>query len=332
MKHKNSTRPSSSKNAGHYKVTNWKEYNSSLIRRGDITLWFSPNAKLMFTSNKKKKKRGGQLQYTHLYIEICCMIRKLYNLAFRQTQGTISSIIRLSRVTVGIPCYTQICRRMKSLKIHADIKKRHKQGESIHIVVDSTGAKVYGEGEWKVRQHGWGKHRTWRKIHLGINPDTGEILCHELTTNSIHDADMAEPLLQQVSPKIKIRSMLGDGGYDKSKVYKTLEKRKIIPIIPPQKNARIIRHGNYPGKPHARDKNLRYIRKHGRVKWKRQMQYHKRSLVETTMFRFKTTFSGQLRSRTIERQKVEVAIACKMLNRMVQCGMPETEKITLKAA
>lgn len=326
--YKKATRKANSR----YKIKNWSQYNRSLIGRGDITLWFSPDAKLMCEPGEEPPKRGGQQQYTDAYIEMCCMIRQLYSLAFRQTQGTVLSIVRMLGLTIKVPCYTQICRRMKSLNLHIELNKRHRQGEPIHIAMDSTGLKVYGEGEWKVRQHGWSKHRTWRKIHLGVNPENGEILCQALTANSINDADMVEPLLQQVPPEVSIQAMMGDGIYDKSKVYAALKKRKIKPVIPPRKDARISRHGNCRGKPYARDKNLRYIRKHGMAKWKRHEQYHQRNMAETTMFRFKTIFSDHLQSRTIERQKVELAIACKILNRMTYCGMPISEKVVLKVA
>lgn len=332
MQKQSTPRCTSRKKAGQYKIKNWQQYNRSLINRGNITLWFSPDVKLMCEENEEPKKRGGQKQYTDAYIETCCMIRKLFCLGLRQTQGTVTSIVGMLGLKAGVPCYTQICRRMKQLKISPELKKRHEQGEAIDVVVDSSGLKVYGEGEWKVRQYGWGKHRTWRKIHLGVNPDTKEILCQALTFNSINDADMVAPLLKQVPKEIKIKTFKGDGIYDKHKVYNVLRKRKIKPVIPPRKGARIVRHKNCKGKPHPRDRNLRYIRKHGKVKWKKQYRYHKRSIAETTMFRFKTIFSEKLQSRTMERQQVELAIACKMLNRMTYQGMPITEKIISKAA
>lgn len=333
MQKQSKPRCTSRSKAGRYKIKNWKQYNCSLINRGNITLWFSPDVKLMHEpSEEEPRKRGGQPQYTDEHIEMCCMIRKLYWLPFRQTQGTVSSIVKMLGLKANVPSYTQICRRMKQLNINPELKKRHEQGEAIDIVVDSSGLKVYGEGEWKVRQHGWSKHRTWRKIHMGVNPDTKEILCQALTPNSANDADMVVPLLTQVPEEIKIKTFKGDGIYDKHKVYNALRKRKIKPIIPPRKGARIVRHGNSRGKPHARDRNLRYIRKNGKTKWKKNYGYHKRSIAETTMFRFKTIFSEKLQSRTMERQQVELAIACKMLNRMTYCGMPVTEKISEKAA
>jgi hypothetical protein len=191
--------------------------------------------------------------------------------------------------------------------------------------MDSTGLKVYGEGEWKVRQHGYSKHRTWRKIHIAVNPEDGIIHSAEMTTNAVDDAAMVEPVLKKIKGKVK--RFGGDGAYDKSKVYHTLERERIQPIIPPQKNARIRRHGNCKGRATARDKALRYIREHGRKKWKRVHGYHKRSIAETTMFRFKTILGDKLQSRSIENQRVEAILSCKILNKMAKCGMPASTKI-----
>lgn len=224
---------------------------------------------------------------------------------------------------INIPNYSVIYRRNKSLQIIDDLDKF--KGEKIHIVVDSTGLKVYGEGEWKVRQHGYGKHRTWRKLHIAVDPKTFILHACELTTNSIDDASMAEPLLKDIKDNIK--KFGGDGVYDKTKLYDILEKEKIKPIIPPQKNARIKKHGNSKGREKSRDKAIRYIRKHGRKKWKKKYKYHKRSIAETTMFRYKTILGDRLQSRTFERQIIEAKLSCKILNKMTLIGMPVSKKV-----
>lgn len=198
--------------------------------------------------------------------------------------------------------------------------------ENLHIVMDSTGLKVYGEGEWKVRQHGYGKHRTWRKIHIAVDPDTGMIQAAEMTTNGVDDAAMVKPVLEKIKRKVKTFS--GDGAYDKfEKVYDVLEKKKIKPVIPPQKNACIKKHGNCKGRKLSRDKAIRYIRAHGRRKWKVDHKYHKRSMAENTMYRYKTILGDKLQSRTFERQCVETQLSCKILNKMNLCGMPISIKV-----
>ncbi len=323
MRNKSIPRKLTSKGS-RYKVNNWSEYNRSLKNRGSITLWLSEDA-IESWHYQGKKQKGGQLKYSDQCIEVCCMIRKVYRLPLRQTEGLVASIIRLMKLEMNVPDYTRICRRSKTLKIKNILLKKIDNGEHLHIVMDSTGLKVYGEGEWKVRQHGYSKHRTWRKIHIALNPDDSMIHAAEMTTNGIDDASMVKPVLEKIKGKVK--KFGGDGAYDKTKVYETLEKEKIKPIIPPQKNAKIKRHGNCKGRTKPRDRAIRYIRKHGKKKWKKVHGYHKRSLAETTMFRYKTIFGDKLQSRTYEHQCVEALLTCKILNKMTLCGMPESEKI-----
>jgi hypothetical protein len=323
MRNINNPRKPTSKRSG-YKVTNWKEYNRSLKKRGSITLWFSTDSAASWHYQGKKEK-GGQLLYSNSCIEVCCMIRKVYRLPLRQTEGLICSIIGLMQLAINVPNYTVICRRSKTLQINSLLGTRINRGEHLHIVMDSTGLKVYGEGEWKVRQHGYSKYRTWRKIHIALNPEDGIIHAAEMSTNGVDDAAMVEPVLKKI--KSTIKTFGGDGAYDKTKVYKELKRKKIRPIIPPQKNARINKHGNCKGRTKPRDRAIRYIRAHGRKKWKIKHNYHRRSLAETTMFRYKTILGDKLQSRTYDRQCTEVLLSCKILNKMTKCGMPKTEKI-----
>jgi IS5 family transposase len=248
------------------------------------------------------------------------MIREIYKLGYRQTEGFLESLIKKLNWKVNVPDYSVINRRRKKLKIK--LKERSKGKK--YIVVDSTGAKVYGEGEWKVRQHGWSKHRTWRKIHLAVDESTGQIESCATTTNGIDDAAMVKPLLDEIDG---VKKLAGDGAYDKKKVYEELDRRKIKPIIPPCKRARIEKHGNSLGKEKPRDKNIRAIRKFGRKKWKKKIGYHRRSIAETTMYRFKNTFGDKLTSRIMIQQETEVKIKCLALNKMATLGLPITTKI-----
>lgn len=320
MRNKNTTRQRTSKR-GCYKVTNWSEYNRSLKTRGSLCLWVSDDICSKWY-HAGPSQQGAQVKYSEICIEACCTVRKVYRLPYRQTEGLLRSIIKLSGLGLQAPDYSVICRRSKALNIVLPVTR---VGESLHIVMDSTGLKVFGEGEWKVRQHGWGKHRTWRKIHIAIDPTTGEVQAAQMTSNGVDDASVAEPLLNQV--KRKIKTFRGDGGYDKTKVYGILKKYEIRPIIPPQKNARIKKHGNCRGRAMPRDKAIRYIRLHGRKKWKCMTGYHKRSIVENTMYRYKTILGDKLQARTFKRQTVEALLSCKILNKMALCGMPKSVKI-----
>jgi hypothetical protein len=146
-----------------------------------------------------------------------------------------------------------------------------------------------------------------------------------LTTNAIDDAQVVEELLEQ-SPG-NVAKFAGDGAYDKVKVYDALSEKKIKPLIPPRKNARIRKHGNSKGGTLKRDNNIRMIRRHGRAKWKKKIKYHQRSIAETTMFRYKTIIGEKLKSRTMDRQTTEIKIGCKILNIMAGIGLPKSIKI-----
>lgn len=321
---KKHTRPKSAQGE-RYKVKNWKEYNRSLKNRGSITFWFSEDVQAKWYS-EAQPQRGAQEEYSDTCIELCCIVRKVYHLPLRQTEGLLKSIVQLGNLDLKIPDYTVICRRSKNLKI--ELPGKVKPGDHLDVVFDSTGMKVFGEGEWKVRQHGWSKYRTWRRMHIGADPSTGLIQVATMTTNSITDATAAWPLLKQLGGKVK--KFMGDGGYDKRKIYAELERLKIKPVIPPQKNARIAKHGNCRGRTMPRDRTIRFIRAHGRKKWKKTTGYHKRSIAENIMFRYKTILGNNLQARTLQRQCVEALVCCKILNQMNLAGMPLSEKIASK--
>ena len=309
-----------SRKAGQYKIRNWKEYNQALKQRGSLEIWIEEDIESNWYY-RGEAQRGAQFEYSDACIEMSAMLREIYHLPYRQLEGFIKSLVVHAAWEVKVPEYTVIYKRIKKLRISVPDNVKHSKGKK-YIVMDSTGLKVYGEGEWKVRQHGWSKHRTWMKLHVAVDETTAMIESCSLTPNNIDDAAMVEPLLREVQGKVN--KMAGDGAYDKNKVYEVLKKRKIKAIIPPRKGARIKKHGNRRGVPLVRDKIIRDIRKLGRKRWKEKTNYHRRSLVETAMFRFKIIFGGKLRSRVIEMQKTEVKIKCKVLNKMTQLGMPES--------
>ena len=300
-----------------YKITNWREYNDSLVRRGDITVWFNEDAVEKWEHPNDSIKVGRPFKYSDTAIECLLTIRELFKLPYRQTEGFGRSLARLLGVDVAIPDFTSLAKR--AAKLGVSLSASNKRGP-IDIVVDSTGIKVCGEGEWKIRTHGKSKRRTWRKVHLTVDPETHEILAEVLTENSGHDADQVAPMLEQIDQPIE--AFYGDGSYDKWKVYGTLESEGIHAVIPPQHNAKIKQHGNVSEEPLLRDEAIRGIRRLGRKGWKREVGYHRRSLAETAMFRLKQTFGNKLKNRKLENQKTESRIRCKILNQFTQIGMP----------
>ena len=306
------------KNKPAYRLRNWSQYNQALVERASLTVWFSEDV-LDQWYYQGPKQRGAQWTYTDLVIETALTLKAVFRLGFRQSQGLLSSILVLLDVDRTVPDFSTLCRRQKTLSVDWGTVRSE---QARHVVIDSTGLKVYGEGEWKVRQHGWSKRRTWRKLHLGVDETTGEVVATVLTDNATDDAAMGPALLDQVADEIE--AVGADGAYDKQKVYRVLTARKIAPMIPPRRDAVIWQHGNCKAPPHPRDEALRYIPRHGRKKWKRDSGYHRRSKAENAMYRFKTIFGSSLWARTMENQQLEARIKTRVLNRMTALAMPES--------
>lgn len=303
---------------GTYKITNWRNYNESLVQRGSITFWFSEEVLAEWNHANQCPRVGHPFVYSDRAIESLLALRELFRLPYRQTEGLARSLAQLMGVEVAIPDYTSLAKRAAGLEISLDVS-RHRG--PIDVVVDSTGLKVFGEGEWKVRAHGKSKRRTWRKLHLTVNPDTQEIEAEVLTENSGHDADQVEGMLNQVAGRI--RRFHGDGSYDPWKVRETLTTRKIQQIIPPRHDAKIKRHGNTKGSPLPRDTAIRDIRRLGRKAWKDKIGYHRRSLAETAMYRIKCCFGNWLKNRELPNQQTEARLRSKILNHFTRLGLPQ---------
>ena len=220
-----------------------------------------------------------------------------------------------------MPVHTTVSRRLRKLEIELPVKPSTK---ARHVVVDSTGIKIYGEGEWKTRQHGVSKRRTWRKLHLAIDESTGEILEAEVTTNDYGDCEILEGLLEEIEGEIE--QVSGDGGYDTFDCHEAIQKKGAKAAIPPQKNA-VPTHKRGEPAEHPRDKILERIEILGRKGWKEESEYHRRSKAENTMFRLKTIFGGKISSREFENQAVELFIQCAALNRMIQIASPVSFKV-----
>ena len=301
-----------------YKVKNWRDYNESLVRRGDITFWFDEDVIDSWEHDNVEWKVGRPFTYSDLAIETLLTLRELFRLPYRQTEGLGRALAKLMQVDIAIPDFTSLQKRAAKMSIATDVA-RHARGP-IDVIVDASGVKVYGEGEWKVRAHGAERRRMWRKLHLAIDASTQEIIAHTITGNAHGDAGQVEPLLDQVNRPVE--NLYGDGGYDHWHVYQTLDRRQIQPVISPRKNASIRQHGNSAAKPLPRDEALRQIRRDGRKAWKQNVGYHRRSLVETAFFRIKRCFGDSLKNHQLDNQRTEVAIRCKLLNHFTSLGMP----------
>lgn len=308
------------KRKGTYKVINWRKYNESLVQRGSITFWLSAEVIDHWHHANDRPKVGHPFVYSNTAIECLLALRELFQLPYRQTEGLGRSLAELMQVDIPIPDYTSLAKRAAAMSISLDVTKH---AGPIDVVVDSTGLKVFGEGEWKARKHGVSKRRTWRKLHLAVNPQTQEIEAEVLTENSGHDADQVDSLLDQIDAKVD--AFYGDGAYDQWKVYETMQQHTIRAVIPPRRNAKIKRHGNSSEPPLPRDTAIREIRRIGRKSWKETVGYHLRSLSETAMHRMKCCFGNKLKNRELRNQRAEVRLRSKILNHFTHLGLPQFE-------
>jgi hypothetical protein len=299
-----------------YRIRNWKQYNKALVQRGSLTLWMDTRSTDRWLDHDRPPRRGRRRTYADAAILCALLLRETYHLSLRSTQGLVSSVLTLMRVRLPAMHYSTLCRRARRLELSlARPQKIH------HLVIDSTGLKVYGEGEWKVRTHGADKRRTWRKLHLAMDAERREITSLMVTDKDELDRHLLPPLLEQT--KSEVMAVCADGAYDFEQCYRAIKGCQALPLIPPRSDAVVRAKSPF----EQRDENVRSIRKLGRKQWKKVSGYHARSLVECAFFRLKTIFSDKLKSRTEERQKIEAELRCLALNRMTKLGMPKSYPI-----
>ena len=248
----------------------------------------------------------------------------MFRLALRQTEGLIGSIIGLLGLDLSVPDHTTLSRRAETLEVPRP--RSDSAAAPVHLLVDSTGLKLCGAGEWLIAKHGTRRRRAWRKMHLGVDADTGRIVASELTTHDGDDGAQVGPLLDQVAAPLA--SFTGDGAYDQDGVYASIAERHpgAATIVPPRSSA-------VPSKtaetaPTQRDQHLQLIAEHGRMGWQKASGYNRRALAEATIGRFKRVIGDGLRSRTDQRQATEMTVAIMVLNRMLELGRPTSVRIT----
>jgi hypothetical protein len=299
-----------------YRIRNWRAYDAALKQRGSLTFWIDDEVLEGWLNPEKTGKRGASRTYSDLAIATMSTMGSVMHLRGRQTEGFMTSLFQLMQVDLPVPDHSTVSRRLGKLSIVLPVVEG--TGPR-HVVVDSTGVKVYGEGEWKVRQHGYSKRRTWRKLHLGVDESTGEILAAVVSTNNVSDDEAFGDLFDVIEGEIEAVS--ADGAYDKRKCYDAMAERGAQALIPPREDAQ---YWDKEGETHARNQTLHRIEAVGRAEWKRESGYHRRSLAETMMFRFKTLFGNTCSRRTFSNQAAELLLACAALNRMTHLGMPDS--------
>ena len=250
-------------------------------------------------------------------------VRAVFRLALRQTEGLIGSILQLLGLDLAVPDHSTLSRRAETLELPRLCASSR---GTVHLLVDSTGLRLCGPGEWLIEKHGAERRRAWRKLHIGVDPETGQILASELTSNDVDDGSQVEPLLAQVTEPLA--SFIGDGAYDQTGIYSTVAHRHpdADVIIPPRSTA--VPSEMAESTPTQRDRHLQSIVEHGRMGWQKRSGYTRRALVEAAISRLKRVIGNALRSRTEHRRATEAAIAVHALDRMLELGRPTSVRIS----
>ena len=303
-----------------YRVTNWAEYDASLRRRGSLTVWFTGEAIRAWRA-EPRTTRGGQPWYSPLAILTALTLRAVFRLGLRQTEGLIGSILRLLGLELAVPDHTTLSRRAATL----EVPRPRPTGGPVHLLVDSTGLRLTGPGEWLVEKHGTRTRRSWKKLHLGVDADTGRIEAVELTGHEADDGSRAGSLLDQVASPVA--SFTGDGAYDREDVYGAVAERhpEAAVVVPPRRDA--VPSDTAETEPTQRDRHLQLIAERGRLGWQKASGYNRRALTEAAVSRYERVIGDALRSRTDRRRATEAAIGVHVLNRMFELGRPESVRV-----
>ena len=312
-----------------YRLRNWCEYTTARRTRGSLTLWCDEAVVAGWVARERTGRRGRSRTYSDLAITCMLTLQTVYHLSLSATVGLMRSLLTLvggAAAALPIAHESTLSRRRRPLGVALLPPARLTPGEPVHLVVDSTGLKVYGEGEWKVRQHGWTRRRRWVKVHLGVDAGTQEVRVADVTASTAPDGRHLSALLAQ--EPAALAQVTGDGAYEGRACYAAVAARPEHPraVFPPRargrRRPRIRQHGNCHAPPLARDAHLRRIRRVGRARWKREVGYHRRSLAETAMSRLKTIFGDRVSARAHDGEATQVFLRCAALNRMTALGMP----------
>ena len=308
-----------------YRVTNWPAYGAGLRRRGDLTLWLD-EAALADWAAPKRNSPGGQPLYSDLAIELVLTLRLVFHLALRQAEAFSRSVLRLLEAALPVPDHTTLSRRGRAF---AGRQPRVLASDGpVHLVLDSTGLELFGQGEWDAEKHGRAR-RQWRKLHLAINAETGEIAAHVLTEGHADDAAQVPALLGQAEGVIA--SVTADGAYDGEPTYAAVAARQRHPppdvVVPPRASAVPSSHDGGCNAQSPRDRHIQLMAERGRMGWQQATGYGRRNQAETAMFRYKHLIGPKLRTRSLPAQQGEVTIAVMVLNRMIRTAKPVSVRV-----
>jgi hypothetical protein len=301
-----------------YKVTNWRDYEAGLRQRGSLTIWFTEEAIAAWRAVSRTTP-GGQARYSDLAIETTLILRAVFHQPLRQTEGLVGSLLELMGLDLPAPDHTTLSRRARTLAVAPQAQTA---SGPVHLLVDSTGVKLGGPGEWLVEKHGTQRRRAWRKLHLGVDAKTGTIVASTLTSKEVDDAAELGPLLDQIEEPLA--AVIADGAYDQDNVYDTVSEHsaKAAVVVPPRSTA--VLSASAETDPTQRDCHILVIAEQGRMAWQRTSGYNARAGAEGTMSRYKRIIGDTLHSHSRPAQETEARIAVAVLNRMLDLGRPDS--------
>jgi IS5 family transposase len=300
-----------------YRVSNWADYDRALVQRGDITLWVTPDAVKAWKPGQTGR-RGAPRKYSDLAIETALTLRLVFRLPLRQAEGFLRSLLDMMDLDLEAPDHTTLARRSKKLGVKLEPGKSKK---GVHLIIDSTGLSMVGEGEWASAKHSKRGKRGWRKLHLGVDRK-GMIHAQVLTDSTVDDASTGVEIINGVRGKLS--SVTGDGAYDSVAIYDAATTHGAKVIVPPSRSATVSGGGQ---RSVARDRTITRVERIGRREWKKESGYHRQGTVENAFFRYKSMLGDRLHARGRRAQEVEVAIGCNVLNRMFALGRPKSKSV-----
>jgi hypothetical protein len=288
----------------------WIHYNKHLVARGKINFWIKLEV-LDGRATKRRKKNGHPFVYSNELIKTMCYIRFKFHLSLRETEGFSRSLMEMKNRSVRVPCYTQVCRRMKFLQLPKELLEKKNVTD---IVLDTTGLKVYGEGEWRAEKYG-GK-KAWKKLHLAMDPHSGKLVLAAMSNEYAHDTTYLDQALERANGKSG--KVLIDGIADSGRCYEIARRYKKELLTPPKKGAVVRKEPGY----ERRNEAVKIIRGLGgdliaKSIWAKLVGYNKRVIVESMMSRWKRVLGSDLKSRDEDRQRTEVRLKAMMINAMI---------------
>ena len=300
-----------------YHVQNWASYDRALVNRGDITIWLSTTAIAAWEPDGAGT-RGAQRKYSDLAIETALTLRLLFHLPLRQAEGFLASLFVLMGLDLQSPDHTTLSRRGQRLDLTLRVRPRRADR---HLIIDSTGLSIIGEGEWATAKHGGRGRRGWKKLHLGVD-QTGVIVAHALTEARVDDATTGVELIEAVTDDVT--RVTADAAYDTVVFYDAAGARGATVVVPPAKTARVSRRRP---RSRVRDRTVTTVKSIGRRRWKKRTHYHQQARVENAFFRYKSIIGDGLRARTPGGRTAETLLACNILNAMTDMGRPASYAI-----